>query len=186
MKVAAGGRRKGHAGWLERGRRRCCNGGWWWSSRMRVGDWGADYQVTPKDVDEKIQRHDGIKWAESKVKFSAEAPTTVTCVALQQSTYWGWNVTERQREDSLEVLVGQSSREGMRQSVSIYQRSSGEKCKQFSWIGFPSKLEPPRGSKNRVSGGGREGRSEGGKGSFGSEWRCGGLHLHCHRQLNRN
>lgn len=54
--------------------------------------------------------------------------------------------------------VGQSSREGMRQSVSIYQRSSGEKCKQFSWIGFPSKPEPPRGSKNRVVGeGGRKG-----------------------------
>lgn len=33
--------------------------------------------------------------------------------------------------------------------------------------------------------GGRE-RREGGKGSFGSERRCGGLHLHCHRQLNRN
>lgn len=59
--------------------------------------------------------------------------------------------------------VGQSSREGMRQSVSIYQRSSGEKCKQFSWIGFPSKPEPPRGSKNRVGGGGREER-----GWFGS------------------
>lgn len=79
------------------------------------------------------------------------------------------------------VEVGESSGEGMRQSVSIYQRSSGEKCKQFSWIGFPSKPEPPRGSKNRVSGGGRTG----GKGVVW-EQRGGGLHLHRHRQLNRN
>lgn len=56
----------------------------------RHGGRGSDYQVTPKDVDEKIQRHDSeLKWkrAESKVKFSAGAPTPVTGAALQQSTY---------------------------------------------------------------------------------------------------
>lgn len=49
--------------------------------------------------------------------------------------------------------------EGMRQSMSIYQRFSGEKCKQFSWIGFPSKPEPQEAVKielGRVGkGGGR-------------------------------
>lgn len=47
----------------------------------------------------------------------------------------------------------------MRQSMSIYQRFSGGKCKQFSWIGFPSKPEPQEAVKielGRVGeGGGR-------------------------------
>lgn len=50
----------------------------------------------------------------------------------------------------------------MRQSMSIYQRFSGEKCKQFSWIGFPSKPEPQEAVKielgrGREGGGGVEG-----------------------------
>lgn len=49
----------------------------------------------------------------------------------------------------------------MRQSMSIYQRFSGEKCKQFSWIGFPSKPEPQETVKielGRVGEAGAEGR----------------------------
>lgn len=60
----------------------------------------------------------------------------------------------------VEVEVGQSSREGMRQSVSIYQRSSGEKCKQFSWIGFLQSRSPREAVK--IESVGEEGREDGG------------------------
>lgn len=41
--------------------------------------------------------------------------------------------------------------------MSIYQRFSGEKCKQFSWIGFPSKLEPQEAVKIELGRGGEGG-----------------------------
>lgn len=64
---------------------------------------------------------------------------------------------------------------GTGQSVSVYQRFSGEKCKQFTWIGFPSKPEPQEAVKIELG----EVR-EGWKGGRG-----GGLHLPHSRQLNR-
>lgn len=63
---------------------------------------------------------------------------------------------------------------GTTQSVSVYQRFHGEKCKQFSWIGFPSKPEPQEAVKIELGEVGVEG------------WRGGGLHLPHSRQLNRN
>lgn len=41
--------------------------------------------------------------------------------------------------------------------MSIYQRFGGEKCKQFSWIGFPSKPEPQEAVKIELGEAGRVG-----------------------------